>query len=88
MLQEIFKAVAQFVKEIQAGGPVKKSGDASAQPDKPTANTAVKATGASGTAPSQVTLHRCRNLIVDFRTVHALLHVTAVQPLVPWLAST
>jgi hypothetical protein len=54
MLQEIFKAVAQFVKEIQAGGPVKKSGDASAQPDKPTA---VKATSTSGTAPSQVALH-------------------------------
>ncbi|DBB12392.1 hypothetical protein WJX82_000894 [Trebouxia sp. C0006] len=48
--KEIFKAVAQFVKEIQAGGPVKKSGDASAQPDKPTA---VKATSTSGTAPSQ-----------------------------------
>ncbi len=57
MLQEVFKAVAQFVKEIQTGGPVKKSGDALAQSDKPTANTAVKATGASGTAPSQVALH-------------------------------
>ena len=87
MLQEIFKAVAQFVKDIQAGGPVNKSGDAGAQPDKPTANTAVKATDASGTAPSQVTLTSCRNLIVDFCKAHAALHMTAVQPLVPWLAS-
>jgi hypothetical protein len=88
MLQEIFKAVAQFVKEIQAGGPVKKSSDASAQPDKPTANTAVKATSASGTAPSQVALPSCRNPITDFCTVYASLHVTTAQPLAPWLAST
>ena len=53
-LQEIFKAVQQFVKEIQAGGPVHKGSDVQPQPDKPTAKTAVSVTSTSSTAPSQV----------------------------------
>ena len=53
-LQEVFKAVKQFVKEIQAGGPVQKGADAQPQADKPTVKTAVSVTSISNTAPSQV----------------------------------
>lgn len=53
-LQEIFKAITQFVKEIQAGGPVQKATDAQPEPDKPTARTAANVTSASSSAPSQV----------------------------------
>ena len=54
LLQEVFKAVKQFVKEIQAGGPVHKSTDAQPPADKPSAKTAVNVTSTSNTAPSQV----------------------------------
>ena len=52
----MFKIVAQFVKEIQAGGPVQKNGEVEAQPDKPVAKTATNATSISSSAPSQVKL--------------------------------
>ena len=44
----------QFVKEIQAGGPVQKGTDAQPQADKPMAKAAVNVTSISNTAPSQV----------------------------------
>ncbi|KAL3150949.1 hypothetical protein ABBQ32_000695 [Trebouxia sp. C0010 RCD-2024] len=50
---EVFKAVKQFVKEIQAGGPLQKATDAQPQPDKPTARTAASITSVSTSAPSQ-----------------------------------
>ena len=53
-LQEVFKAVQQFVQEIQAGGPVQKGTDAQSQADKPTTKTAVSVASTSSTAPSQV----------------------------------
>ncbi len=54
LLQEIFKAVAQFVKEIQAGGPVQKGGGSEAQTDKAPTKTAVNVTSTSSSAPPQV----------------------------------
>ena len=60
-LQEVFKAVKQFVKDIQAGGPVQKGADAQPQADKPTAKTAVNVTSTSNTAPPQV-LHLASKL--------------------------
>lgn len=54
LLQGIFKAVAQFVKEIQAGGPVQKGADAGAQADPSTGKSEVSSTSTASAAPSQV----------------------------------
>ena len=52
--QEIFKAVAQFVKEIQAGGPVQKGVDTESQADNAPVKPAVKTASTTNTTPSQV----------------------------------
>lgn len=51
--KEIFKAVAQFVKEIQAGGPVQKGVDTESQADNAPVKPAVKTASTTNTTPSQ-----------------------------------